>query len=288
MLTDTHCHLDLRKFDADREVVIQRALDAGVTRILIPGLDAESSQRAVELAEKHPPLYAAVGFHPTDITKLNDHAYESIRRLAEKSRVVAIGEIGLDYYWVTGQEEREAQRTGLQLQLAMALEVNKPVVIHLREEHDAEDGACAADLIRILQEWIAVQKHHPPAERSAQAIRSKRLAEGPGVLHSFSGSLELARRALALGFYIGVTGPVTYKNAEKRRRVIASLPLERLLIETDAPFLAPDPHRGKRNEPAFVVHIADKIAEIQSRTPQEVAAVTTTNAARLFAWGDIG
>ncbi|MGZ6316351.1 MAG: TatD family hydrolase [Anaerolineales bacterium] len=267
MLTDTHCHLDSDAFDLDRPAVIERALQAGVTRILIPGVTLESSRRALELAGQYPALFAAIGIHPTDPDTLDDHALAVLRTLAESPRVVAIGEIGLDYYWVTDPEKHAQQREALRAQLMLAQELRKPVVIHAREKEDASDGPCAQDLLSILEQWAQPS----PA---------------PGVLHSFSGSLETARRALELGFYIGVTGPVTYKNAAYRREVIAAIPLDRLLIETDSPYLAPHPYRGKRNEPAYVTHIADKIAEIQSRTPQEVVAVTGINAARLFSWGE--
>ena len=168
---------------------------------------------------------------------------------------------------------RKTQIEILRLQLSLALELSLPVVLHFREKDDLAQGACSEDLIKILEEWMATLK-----------TRKVPLVGRPGVLHSFSGSLETAKQAIKLGFFIGVTGPITYKNAENRRRVIANLPLENLLIETDAPFLSPQPHRGKRNEPAFVAHIADKIAEIKSRTPQEVADVSTKNAERLFAW----
>ncbi len=274
-LTDTHCHLDFHKFNDDRAAVIQRARDAGLVRILVPGLDHKSSADAVRLAESDSIIYAAVGFHPTDIDKLNEDTFKKISELAAHKKVVAIGEIGLDYYWVKEKEKRAAQREELKRQLELAESVHKPAIIHLREENDAAQGECAEDLMKILEEWAARLKS-----------RNEGLAETPGVLHSFSGSLETAMRAVRLGFYIGVTGPVTYKNAEQRRQLIAALPLERLLIETDAPFLSPHPHRGKRNEPAFVVHIADKIAEIKSNTPQEIAAITTANAARLFSWGE--
>jgi TatD DNase family protein len=195
--------------------------------------------------------------------------------LASHSKVVAVGEIGLDYYWVKEKEKREFQSAALKRQLAFAEDVNKPVVLHLREEKDAWFGEASAELLDILDEWHGglTERHHP-------------LARKPGVLHSFNGTIETARKALALNFYIGVTGPVTYKNADEKRRVVAQLPLERILIETDAPFLAPVPHRGARNEPAYVRHIADKIGEIHSKDPAEIAKVTTDNAARLFAWGD--
>jgi TatD DNase family protein len=274
MLTDTHCHLDFNKFDADRDSVIERALETGVERLLIPGLDLESSQAAIRLAESHPAIYAAIGFHPTDLDKFSEKAFENLRKLSEHPRVVAIGEIGIDYYWVKEREERAFQIEILRRQLDFAASVNKPVIIHMREEEDAWVGQASIDLIRILREWHQrlVAESHP-------------LAEKPGVLHSFNGNLETAQNALDLNFYIGVTGPVTYKNAEEKRQIIRQLPLERLLIETDSPFLTPVPHRGKRNEPAFVAYIADKIAEIHMTTREQGAKITTSSAARLFGWG---
>ena len=275
MLTDTHCHLDYGKFDDDRQAVIQRAKDSGLIRILVPGLEHRSSKDAVRLAESNPMIYAAVGFHPTDLEKFSESRFAEVYELAKHPKVAAIGEIGLDYYWVKEKEKREFQRQALIQQLAFAQEINKPVILHMREENDAWFGDASQDLLEILLEWhkgLAAQNHP--------------LAERPGVLHSFNGNLETAQKALALNFYIGVTGPITYKNADEKRNIVSQLPLERLLIETDAPFLTPVPHRGKHNEPAFVAHIADKIAEIKSTTPQEVAAVTTSNAARLFSWGE--
>ena len=275
-LTDTHCHLDYNKFDEDREAVIQRAIEAGIERILIPGLDWTSSLAAVSLAESHLMIFAAVGFHPTDLETWDSSSIDNLRGMAQSAqKVVAIGEIGLDYYWVKEADQQARQREVFIEQLALAKEVNKPVIIHMREADDAWFGPASADLLEILNAWHAdlIAENHPLAER-------------PGVLHSFNGSLETAQKALALNFYIGVTGPVTYKNAEQKRQVISQLPLDRLLIETDAPFLAPVPHRGKRNEPAYVRHIADKIAEIHSKHPAEIAAYTSQNAARLFAWGD--
>ncbi|MBI5295417.1 MAG: TatD family hydrolase [Chloroflexi bacterium] len=275
-LTDTHCHLDYHKFDEDREAVIQRAADAGLARILIPALHWTSSLAAVKLAASHPMIYAAVGFHPTDLDTWDASSIGNLRELAQSAqKIVAIGEIGLDYYWVKEADRQARQREAFQAQLALAREVNLPVVVHMREAEDAWFGPASVDLLDILGAWQAglAAANHPLAER-------------PGVLHSFNGTLDTAQKALALNFHIGVTGPVTYKNAEQKRQVISQLPLERLLIETDAPFLAPVPHRGKRNEPAFVHHIADKIAEIHSKHPAEVADIMTRNASRLFAWGD--
>jgi TatD DNase family protein len=271
-LTDTHCHLDYNKFDADRTEVIQRAIDSGLVRILVPGLDHASSAAAVRLAESTASVYAAVGFHPTDLDKFSESAFQQVKELARHPKVVAIGEIGLDYYWVKENDKRAFQREALKQQLQFAKEMGKPVVIHMREEKDAWFGEASVDLLEILSTW--------------QANLQSPIRERPGVLHSFNGDLETAQKALALNFYIGITGPVTYPKAEKKREIIRQLPITQLLIETDAPFLPPVPHRGKRNEPAYVLHIADKIAEIHSKSPAEVAAITTSNAARLFAWGD--
>lgn len=274
MLTDTHCHLDYDKFDPDRQAVIERARQAGVLRILVPGLERESSRAAVRLAEEHPDIYAAVGFHPTDLDAFSEKSLEEIEEMARHPKVVAVGEIGLDYYWVKDEQEQARQREVLKQQLALARSLNKPVVIHMREENDSWFGQASVDLLDILGEWYEDLKTsgHPLAER-------------PGVLHSYNGNLDTARKALALNFYIGVTGPVTYKNAEEKRKIVGQIPLSSLLIETDAPFLAPVPQRGKRNEPAFVAYIADKIAEIHMTTREQVAEVTTANAARLFGWG---
>jgi TatD DNase family protein len=274
MLTDTHCHLNFEKFDDDRDEVIQRAGQAGVTRILIPALDLESSSSAIKLAEAYSNLFAAVGFHPTDLDKFSRDAFDETKRLADHAKVVAIGEIGIDYYWVKDHEARAFQHEALRQQLHWAAAVNKPVIIHMREEKDAWFGQASIDLLQILSEW------HEQLRSAAHP-----LAEKPGVLHSYNGNLETAQKAMALNFYIGVTGPVTYKNAEEKRDIIKQLPLSSLLIETDAPFLTPVPRRGKRNEPAFVAYIADKIAEIHKTTREQVAEMTTANAARLFGWG---
>ena len=273
MLTDTHCHLDYDKFDADRDAVLARAREAGLTRILVPGLEQKSSQKAVQLAESDPMVFAAVGFHPTDLEHFSESSFAGIKELVRHPKVAAIGEIGIDYYWIKDGPARAFQQEALRKQLAFAQAVNKPVVIHMREENDAWFGQASVDLLDILSEWHRnlSAENHP-------------LAETPGVLHSFNGNLETAEKAMALNFYIGVTGPVTYKNAEEKRNIIKQVPLSKLLIETDAPFLAPVPQRGRRNEPAFVIYIADKIAEIHRTTREQVAEITAKNAARLFGW----
>jgi TatD DNase family protein len=286
ILTDTHCHLDLDRFDGDRAAVLERAWGAGLARILIPGLTLDSSRDAVKLARSHPNLYAAVGVHPNESQTWDSSTPSALRELvfaqtilppSEKEargqgKVVAIGEIGLDYYRNAAPPETQKKILNEQLELARSL--RKPVIIHLREAGDADSGPAAEDLIGILERWVADLRR-----------RGDPLAERPGVLHSFGGSLQTAQQAIRLGFFIGVTGPVTFKNAPKRQALVAALPLERLLIETDAPFLAPHPHRGQRNEPAHVRLIADKIGELHSRNLEQVAAVTSSNAARLFSWG---
>ncbi|HEY5731558.1 MAG TPA: TatD family hydrolase [Anaerolineales bacterium] len=304
MLTDTHCHLDFNKFDEDRDMVIQRATKAGVDRILVPALELESSKAVIQLANSYPNIFAAVGFHPTDLVGWDDASVDSLRNLIshhnvtpsetmglalgkgdssvakerlpqiDKSKIVAIGEIGLDYYWVREPEKQAQQREVLRQQLQLAQEVILPVVIHMREENDAWHGQASIDLLEILTKWQnALQSQNHP------------LAKKPGVLHSFNGTLETAQKAIQHNFCIGVTGPVTYKNAVEKRNIIKQIPLERLLIETDAPFLTPVPHRGRRNEPAFVAHITDKIAEIHMTTREHVAKITSANANDLFGWG---
>jgi TatD DNase family protein len=270
-LTDTHCHLDLEKFDADRDAVIERALAAGVTRILIPGITLQSSHAIVKLAGSRPELFAAVGVHPDEALTWDPQTVPALRELASDLKAVAVGEIGLDYYWDTAPHDY--QQMVLKTQLDLAAESQLPVLIHMREKDDAPDGDCARDMIQILDEWI-----------DRLRMDKNPLQDRPGVLHSFSGSLQTAQKATALKFYIGVTGPLTFKNAGNRQEIIASLPLERLLIETDAPFLAPVPKRGERNEPAFVTFIAEKIATLHSVTLDQAAQITSSNAARLFAW----
>lgn len=275
MLTDTHCHLDFDRFDGDRAAVLERAWQAGLARILIPGITLNSSRAAVKLAESHPNLFAAVGIHPNDSLTWRGSTRAALGALAERtSKVVAVGEIGLDYY--RRRASPAHQQRVLCEQLELAAKLGLPLILHLREANDAESGAAASDLITILTEWV-----------NRLRLSQSPLGERPGVLHSFSGTLETARAAMALGFFIGVSGAVTFKNAARRQEMVAALPLARILIETDAPFLAPQSRRGTRNEPALVAEIADKIALLHSRSREEVAAITNANATRLFSWGEI-
>ncbi len=255
MLIDTHAHLDFSQFDADREAVIHRAKEAGVGIIVNVGADLESSRRSVALAEEYDGLYAAVGVHPHEAKKLDGATLAALRDLAAHPKVVAVGEIGLDFY--RDLSPRDVQRRAFRAQLAWAARLGKPVVIHDREAHD--------EVLSILADWVA------------EAPSSRR-----GVLHCFSGDLAMARQAVALGFYLGVDGLVTYQNARKLPEIVAWLPLDRLLIETDCPYLTPHPHRGKRNEPAYLRLVAERIAALKEVSVEELAKATTTNACLLF------
>ena len=262
-LTDTHCHLDMDRFDQDRDEMIARAVEAGVGRMLVPGLEIGSSKAVIALAEKHDQVYAAVGVHPNSGNTWQEGTLKILEELAQHPRVCAIGEIGLDYHWDT--TPRYKQEGVFHYQLDLAAKLGLPVVIHSREaEHD---------IVRKLVEW-----------QKQLAKRRLPLAEKPGVLHSYSGNIELAQQALEANFYLGFTGPVTFKKAKSLREVIAQVPLNRVLIETDAPFLTPHPHRGKRNEPVYVRHVAEKIAELHGLALDEIAQQTTANAAELFEW----
>ena len=254
MLIDSHCHLNFNAFDEDRAEVLARAKEAGVVAVINPATHLDDSRQIVALAEKIPSLYAAVGFHPNHALEFNDEALAELRELAGHPKVVAIGEIGLDYYW--DKAPRPVQHRVFEQQLALAKAADKPVIIHQRE--------AAADTMTVLEEWGADQAH-------------------PGlVLHSFSGDLAMAEAALALGFYIGLSGPITFKNARDLPDIVTALPLERLLVETDAPFLSPHPFRGKRNEPARVKLVAERVAALKKLSPAETSRHLTENTITLF------
>ena len=249
--------------------MLARAGAAGVERILNPGIDVETSQAALALAESHPAVFAAVGLHPNDALAWDAATLPALRTLARHPRVVAIGEIGLDYYWE--KAPHDLQQQVLQAQLDLAAETGKPVVIHTRNTAGSQQATL--DTLALLEAWVQTLPAAAP-----------QLVGRPGVLHSYSDDLTLARRAVALGFCIGVTGPVTFTKARLLHEVVAGLPLEALLIETDAPFLTPHPHRGTRNEPAYVRLVAGRIAEIKNIEYEAVARATAQNAARLFLW----
>jgi len=260
--TDTHCHLDFDRFDKDREGVLNKAWGAGLVWILNPGIDIETSNAAIALSKQYPgKINAAVGIHPNYGKAWSANLFETLRELSHVPEVVAIGEIGLDYY--REHTPHDQQRKMFEAQLSLAEEISLPVVIHNRES--------TKDLVEILRTWVeGLRLSHNP------------LASRPGVLHSYSSDLETAENAIELNFYIGISGPVTFTNAPDRKAITASLPIDHLLLETDAPFLAPHPHRGKRNEPAFIPLIAEEIARLHKTDIQDVAEKTFSNAMNLF------
>lgn len=253
MFIDTHCHLEDENFSADRAEVVARAKAAGVERIINFGSTLQSSTAVAELAKNFQELYAGVGIHPEEIDDFDEKTCARLADLAADKKIVAIGEIGLDYHWEKDSERRLIQQKIFVEQLDLARQLKLPVCVHDRDAH--------GDTLRILQ-------------AEARDLR--------GVLHCYSGSLETAREVWKLGWLIGVDGPLTFKNSAKVPEVVKAAPRDMLLIETDAPYLAPVPYRGKRNEPAYVVEVAKKLAEVRSETLEEIAACTAANARRLY------
>lgn len=244
--------------------MLERAHVAGVTRIINPGTDLERSRAALALAETYPVLVAAVGVHPNSTANFVEPMVDELREMAVHPKVVAIGEIGLDYHWDTSP--KDVQRRAFEAQLALASELELPVIVHNRESSD--------DVLAILTAWTATLP---------DSLKAR-----PGVLHSFSASQEIADRALEIGFFLGFTGPVTFKKADDLRRIAARMPADRILIETDGPFLTPHPYRGTfPNEPAYVRFIAERLASLRLMTDEEFAALSTANAGRLFALTEV-
>ena len=261
--TDTHCHLDFEIYDNDRDKVLERARKAKLVRILNPGIDLDTSSTALRLATEHPDVFAAVGIHPNSALGYSAESIDQLRSLAKHQKVVAIGEIGLDYY--RDAAAIDLQKRVLLQQLDLAAELNLPVVLHNREATD--------DILVILEKW-----HNELKTKGSNLILR------PGVLHSFSGSVQEAYRAIKLGFKIGINGPITFKNSSRLQDVVATIDLEDILIETDAPFLTPHPYRGKRNEPAYVLFVAQRVATIKNVSLEVVMDITTQNALYLFNW----
>jgi len=261
-IIDTHCHLEMDEFDSDREAVIQRAKDAGIEAIITIGSDLEGNKGAVKLSEKYDLIYAAVGIHPHDAKDFSEDIFNQIKKWAilpregqQGGKVVAIGEIGLDYHY--DNSPREIQKKVFRKQLVLAKETGLPAVIHSRE--------AKKDTLDIIKQSEVTK----------------------GVFHCFSGDMDMAERAMAMGFYISIAGPVTFKNAKKPREIVKAIPDDYLLIETDAPYLAPEPFRGKRNEPSYLIHIAKVIAELRGISTEDLARITTLNAKRLFGIGQM-
>lgn len=249
---DSHAHLDSERFEGERDEIIVRAKEVGLTLIMNPGASYESSVKAVELSEKYDMVYAAVGVHPHDADTMDDMMLSLLKALAKKKKVKAIGEIGLDYHY--DYSPRDVQKKVFIDQIRLAKSLKLPIIIHDREAND--------DVLRILKEEDAF--------------------ETGVVMHCYSGSAELARQYVKLGAYISIAGPLTFKNNRKTIEVVETVPMDRLFIETDSPFLTPVPYRGKRNEPAHVQYVADKIAEIKGLTYKEVVEATKANACRFF------
>ncbi|KGX90094.1 hydrolase TatD [Pontibacillus halophilus JSM 076056 = DSM 19796] len=252
MLFDTHVHLNAQQFDEDREEVIKRAREAGVHYMVVVGFDRETIPLAIEIAESHEDIYAAVGWHPVDAIDMEESDLEWIEELSSHPKVVAIGEMGLDYHW--DKSPVDVQKEVFRKQIRLAKKVNMPIIIHNRE--------ATQDIVDLLEEEDA--------------------KEVGGIMHCYSGSVEIAKKCVDMNFYISLGGPVTFKNAKKPKEVAEEIPLEQLLIETDCPFLAPHPNRGTRNEPSYVNLVAEKIAEIKGISIEEVAEKTTANAFDVF------
>jgi TatD DNase family protein len=263
-LTDTHCHLNLNTFQEDLAAVLERAEECGVTRILVPGIDLPTSRLAVEIDDRYPWIYAAVGIHPSEALAWDEDILMEFQELAHHPKVVAIGEIGLDYY--RDHAPRELQRKVFRQQLELALDAGLPVSIHNR--------SAFSDLWAELSDWLEIMRQN-----------GSDLITHPGVLHSFDGDLIQASLAVESGFFLGISGPVTFPNAREKQELVKGFPLSTLLVETDSPYLSPKPYRGRRNEPAYTRFIVEKIADLRQMEYSGVAQETAINAARLFAWG---
>ena len=256
MLFDTHAHYDDERFDADRDELLRSMPEQGVGLILNPGCDVETSRKALSYAQTYPYVYAAVGFHPSNIEELSDEeiadGLKEMEEMAKSERVRAIGEIGLDYYWCKDPAERKRQHEAFRAQLRMAERLGLPVIVHDREAH--------LDCLTILEQYPNIK----------------------GVFHCYSGSVEFAQHLLDMGWYLSFTGVVTFKNAKKALDVIRMMPLERLMIETDSPYLTPEPYRKNRNSSLYVYRVAETIAQVRELPLEEVIRITTENGKRLF------
>lgn len=252
MFIDTHVHLNADQYEEDLQEVIDRALEAKVERMVVIGFDRKTIERTMQLIEQYDFVYGVIGWHPVDAIDCTQQDLEWIEQLASHPKIVGIGETGLDYYW--DKSPKNVQQELFRKQIQLAQKINLPIVIHNRD--------ATGDVVQILREENA--------------------ASVGGVMHCFSGSVETARECIAMNFMISLGGPVTFKNARLPKEVATEIALEHLMIETDAPYLAPHPHRGKRNEPAFVPLIAEEIARLKGLTIEEIAQATTANAKNFF------
>ena len=281
MIFETHAHYDDEKFDIDRDALIASFPERGIGRVINVGASIEMSRATLELAERHTHVYAAVGVHPSDIRDLNEETYTWLKEQTAGEKVVAVGEIGLDYYWDKEPEVQEKQRYWFRRQLDLAKEAKLPVIIHSRD--------AAADTLQIVKE--AGRWETAGCVQSATDVRMSggtqdetygERREICGVIHCYSYAPELAKEFVKLGYYIGVGGVVTFKNAKKLKETVQQIPLERILLETDAPYMAPEPYRGKRNDSSYIPYVVDTIAQLKGITPEEVERITWDNAMTLF------
>lgn len=252
MYIDTHVHLNADQYEEDLQEVINRALEANVTKMVVVGFDRKTIEKAMQLAADYPFIYAVIGWHPVDAIDCTEEDLQWIEELSANEKVVGIGETGLDYYW--DKSPKDVQQALFRKQIRLAQKVKLPIIIHNREATE--------DVVRIL--------HEEEAHLTG------------GIMHCYGGSVETAKQCIDMNFMISLGGPVTFKNAKKPKEVATEIPLEHLLIETDAPYLAPHPHRGKRNEPALVTLVAEEIARLKGISVEEVAAATTQNAKKFF------
>jgi TatD DNase family protein len=252
MLFDTHCHIDDEAYQDDREAMIDRAFATGMQYMVCPGVTVESSRQAIALAHRYEQVYAAVGIHPEDGATATKEGFDQLELwLKNEPKIVAVGEIGLDYYWP--EPSREIQHSILQRQLAMAKQFNKPIIIHDRDAH--------GDILQTLKDY-------------GQGLG--------GIIHCYSGSYEMAKELLKLGYYLGFGGTLVFPKSKKQKEMITRLPMERIVIETDSPYLTPPPYRGKRNEPAYVRYVAEEIARLRGMSVEEVQHITLENGKTVF------
>jgi TatD DNase family protein len=251
MFIDSHAHLEMREFDEEREEVIKRAKEADVAYILTVGTTLKDCEKAVDIANQYEAVYASIGIHPHDAAEIDTKTYEALRKIAKSKKVVAYGEIGLDFFRNISPRQVQIRRFGEQLELAH--DIDLPIIIHDREAH--------RETLEMLANWKGNKR---------------------GVVHCFSGDKQMAKKCLDMGFYISISGVITFDKSEQLQEVTRYIPLTSLLIETDAPFLAPRPHRGKRNEPAYVVHTAKKMAAIKGVPFEEIGKTTSNNAKTIF------
>ena len=254
MIFETHAHYDDEQFDKDRDLLIPDLLSGEICNIINVSSSVESVKTGIALAEKYEKVYAAAGVHPSDIAGLNEESFAWLKEQCSHPKVVAVGEIGLDYYWDKEEEVQKSQREWFFRQIKLAEEVNLPIIIHSRDA----------------------------AEYTMKVMREVHAENIPGVVHCYSYSLEMAREFVKMGYYIGVGGVVTFKNAKKLKDVVQGIPLERILLETDAPYMAPEPYRGTRNHSGNLTYVVEKIAELKGVTTEEVEEVTLKNARTLF------